>query len=187
MSVVTTNLTQGPGTVYTGAFGATEPTDALVNTTPAASAWSDLGGTDGGVKLSVDQKYNPLTVDQIVDRAGSRLVSRDIMISTSLAEFTLANLSTIMNGGTQASGSGYATFEPLYATSATQPNYMAFILDGWAPGGAFRRRVILRKGLSTSKVEASYMKDKQTFVPCEFTGHFVTTSIAPIHVADQTS
>ena len=47
MSVTATNLCLGPGTLYTGAFGAAEPADADVNTTPEVSAWTDLGGTPG--------------------------------------------------------------------------------------------------------------------------------------------
>lgn len=186
MSVTTTNLIMGPATVYLGTFGATEPADADVNTTPAASAWTDLGGTDGGIKLTVDQKYTELSVDQIVDRVGSRLTSRGFTVTTSLAEPTLANLSAALNGGTVATGSGYSSYEPNYASSATQPDYSALLFDGYAPDG-MRRRVILRKALSTDKVESSYMKDKQTFFTVVFTGHYVSSVVAPIHVVDQTS
>lgn len=187
MTVTSTNLIMGPASLYVGVFGAVEPADASVNTTPAASAWTDLGGTDGGVKLTVDQKFTALSVDQIVDRVGSRLTSREFMIVTSLAEGTLANLSTALNGSTQATGSGYANLEPIYtANSATQPTYIALLFDGYSVNG-FRRRIILRKALSTGKVDTAYQKDKQTFIPVEFTGHWVSTSIAPIHVVDQTS
>ena len=186
MAVTTTNLIMGPATLYVGAFSAVEPADTAVNTTPAASAWTDMGGTDGGVKLSIDQKYTELSVDQIVDRVGSRLTAREIMVATNLAEPTLANLSTALNGSTQATGAGFANLEPLYASSATQPTYIALLFDGYAPNG-FRRRVIVRKTLSTAKVETEYTKDKQTFFPVEFTAHYVTSSIAPFKVIDQTS
>lgn len=186
-TVTTTNLIQGPASLYTGSFGATEPADASVNATPAASAWTDMGGTDGGVKLTVDQKYTELSVDQIVDRVGSRLTNREFTVETNLAEPTLANFSVVLNGGTTATGANYKTFEPVYtANSATQPTYIAVLFDGYAPAG-FNRRVIVRKVLSTSKAETSYMKDKQTFFPVTFTGHYVSSSIAPIHVVDQTS
>src|ERR1044072_876781 len=99
MAVTTTNLIQGPGTLYSGAFGATEPTDTAVNAIPAASAWTDMGGTQDGVKLSVDQTYSELEVDQITLRVGSRLTKQDFTIETSLAEATLENLSTTLNGG----------------------------------------------------------------------------------------
>jgi hypothetical protein len=184
MSVTATNVIMGPGTLYTGAFGATEPADAAVNTTPQASAWTDLGGTDGGVKVGIDQTYTELQVDQIVDRLGSRLTKRDTMVSTNLAEPTLENLSVALNGGTAASGSGFKSFEPDYATSATQPTYIAILVDGFAPSQK-RRRIIVRKVLSTAKVDSEYTKDKQTFFPVEFTAHYVSSSIAPFKQVDE--
>lgn len=186
MSVTTSNLIMGPATIYSGAFGATEPADTAVNTTPAASAWTDMGGTDGGLKMTVDPKYTELKVDQIVDRVGSRLVSREFTLETNLAEPTLENLSIALNGGTIATGSGFKSLEPNYASSATQPTYIAVMLDGYAPS-SFRRRVIIRKALQTDKSAISYEKDKQTFIPVTFTAHYVSSSIAPVHVVDQTS
>jgi hypothetical protein len=186
MSVTATNLILGPATLFIGAFGAVEPADTAVNTTPAASAWTDLGATDGGVKLTIDQKFTELTVDQIVDSLGRRLTQREIMVDTNLAEPTLANLSTAMNGGTSATGAGFASLDPLNVTSATQPTYIAVILDGYAPAG-FRRRVIIRKALNTSSIQAAYAKDKETYIPVTFAGHYVSASITPFHIVDQTS
>ena len=187
MSVTGTNLVQGPATLYSGAFGAAEPLDTAVNTTPAASSWTDVGGTQDGVKLTIDQSYTELEVDQVVDRVGSRLTKRDFTVETSMAEPTLANLSLALNGGTSASGAGYASFDPSFASSATQPTYKALLFDGWAPGGTFNRRVIVRKALSTDAVEMAYTKDKQTLYGVKFSGHYVSASIAPVHVVDQTS
>jgi hypothetical protein len=186
MSVTTTNLIQGPATLYSGAFGALEPTDTQVNTIPAASAWTDLGGTQDGVKLSVDQNYSELEVDQITLRVGSRLTKQDFTIETSLAEATLENLSLTLNGGTAASGTGWKSFDPNVTSSATQPNYFAIIMDGYAPS-QFRRRVIGRRMLNTDSSELAYTKDKQTLIPAKFAGHYVSASISPFHIVDQTS
>lgn len=186
MAVTATNLILGPGTLYIGTFGATEPLDSAVNTTPAVSAWTDLGATDGGVKLTIDQKFTELTVDQIVDSLGRRLTQREIMVDTNLAEPTLANLQTAMNGGTSATGSGFASLDPLNVTSATQPTYIAVLLDGYAPAG-FRRRIIIRKALNTSSIQSAYAKDKETYIPVTFNGHYVSNSITPFHIVDQTS
>lgn len=186
MPVSTTNLIMGPATLYIGAFGAAEPADTDINTTPASSAWTDLGGTQDGVKLTVDQTYTELTVDQIVDAAGSRLTKRLFTIETSLAEPTLENLKYILNDGTAASGSGFKSFEPIYASSATQPTYRAVLLDGYAPG-QLRRRFIIRKCLSDDKVESTYKKDAQTLFTVKWSGFFVTSSIAPFKLVDATS
>lgn len=184
MAVTATNLTMGPGTLYKGVFGATEPADSAVNSTPAASAWSDLGGTDGGTKLTIDLKYAELTCDQIIDKVGRRLTERELILETNLAEPTLENLRTVINGGTASSGSGWAAFDPLNVTSATQPTYFAIIMDGFAPGNSGTRRVIARRCLNTGKVEAAYAKDKQTFIPAAFAAHYVSDSVTPFHVVD---
>lgn len=186
MSVTTTNLIQGPATLYKGDFGATEPADTAVNAAPAASAWSDLGGTQDGVKLGVDQTYSELEVDQITLRVGSRLTKQDFTIETSLAEATLENLSLVLNGGTSASGAGYKSFDPNVTSSATQPNYFAIILDGYAPE-QLRRRVIGRRMLNIDSAELAYTKDKQTLIPAKFAGHYVSESVKPFHIVDQVS
>jgi hypothetical protein len=185
MSVTATNLTMGPGTLYHGLFGAVEPTDALVNSTPAASAWTDVGGTSDGVKLIIDQKYTELDVDQVVDVPGRRLTKRDLQLQTSMAEPTLNNLTLALNASTQATGSGFASLEPDFGTSATQPHYCALILDGY--NGDSARRIIVRKALSTDKVETSYMKDKQTLLKVTFSAHYVSPTVAPFKVIDEVS
>lgn len=180
----------GAGTLYSGAFQAVEPADSAINTTPAASAWTDTGATDGGLKFSIDQKFATLTCDQLIDDVGSRLVNRAVMFDTNLAEPTLANLTLAYNGGTSASGSNYSTLDGANTTSASQIPYFAALLDGFAPGPVnsnFRRRVILRKCINSSKVESSYAKDKQTFIPVSFKSHYVSSSVAPFHIVDQTA
>lgn len=186
MALTVSNLVMGPATLYTGAFGATEPADSAVNTTPAASAWTDVGGTNGGLKLSIMQTYTELAVDQIVDSPGRRLTKRELKVTTTMAEPTLANLSLTLNGGTSATGANYANYDPNYATSATQPTYVALLMDGYAPN-SFRRRAIVRKALSTANVDTEYDQAKQTFFTVEWTTHYVTASIAPFHLVDQTS
>lgn len=191
MSVTVTNLIMGPGTLYSGLFGAAEPADFNVNLAPATSSWTDVGGTLNGITLSVDQTYTELMVDQLVDSIGRRLTKREFVLSTQMAEPTVANLSTALNGSNQTSGATsaagtYQTLEPLYATSATQPTYIALILDGYAPN-SLRRRVIMRRMLSTAKVDTSMDKAKQTVFTVSFNAHYVSSVIAPIHLVDQIS
>lgn len=189
MSVTVTNLVMGPGAFYQAAFGAVEPADNVVNTAPPTSSWTDLGGTLGGMTISVDQTYTELEVDQLVDSVGRRLTKREFSIATQLAEATLTNLSNSLNGSSATSGSitgggTYNTFEPLFATSATQPNYTALLVDGFGTS-SFRRRSIFRRSLSTAKVDQVLAKDKQTAYTVTFNGHYVSSVIAPIHVVDQ--
>lgn len=189
MPVTATNLTAGPGTLYTGAFGATEPLDSAVNSLPASAAWTDAGGTQDGSTITLSREFFELEVDQIVDTPGRRLTSRDIQVKTNMAEPTLANLTVALNGGTQTATAAYATYDPDNTTAATQPTYKALLLDGFAPQTAaaatMRRRVIVRKVLSIEDVETDYKKDGQTLFPVTFAAHYVSSVITPFHIVDQ--
>lgn len=185
MSVNVANLIMGPATVYIGAFGAAEPLDSQVNTTPAASAWTDVGGTMGGVKLTINQTYTILQVDQVVDTVGRRLTNRDIMLAVPMAEVTLANIQSAMNGGTVGASAGVVagTYDPSNAISATQPLYSSTIFDGWSPG-QFRRRIIVRKVLSVNSFDIDYAEATQTVMAVVFGCHYVSAAIPLFHVVD---
>ncbi|MCX4232804.1 hypothetical protein [Streptomyces ortus] len=186
MAQSATNLIAGPALLYTGAFGATEPADTAVNATPAASAWTEVGFTQDGVKLVGDQAFLEFEVDQTNTTPERRQTKQDWMVETTLAEATLENLSLTMNGGTTASGAGFKSWEPNETTSATQPTYKALIMDGYAPQ-QFRRRAIVRKALSTDGFEVAYVKDKQTVLAVKWAAHWVSSSIRAVHIVDQTS
>lgn len=191
MSVTATNLIQGPGELYTGSFGATEPADSAVNASPSASVWTDVGATKDGVTLNVSLEYAELEVDQIVDTPERRLTKRDFQVATNLAEPTLENLALVLNGGTVTSSAAYKTYDPADDNAATQPTYKALLFRGYAPRTAasatMRRNVIARKVLSVEAVEAPYKKDDQTVFPVTFAAHWVSSSIKPFRVIDQLS
>jgi hypothetical protein len=186
MAGMTTNLIQGPATVYRGAFGATEPADTTtaLDAVPDSGAWTDVGFTKDGVNLTIEQEYEEMDVDQIVDVPESRLVKRRVTVELSLAEGTLDNLEFSLNGGTVSDATGYKTFEPADANSATQPNYSAVIIDGYGPDGE-RRRIILRKVLSVDNVEFAYKKDEQSVFKCTLATHYVSSSIASYKIQER--
>lgn len=189
MAVVASNLVSGPATIYTGNFGAVEPTDAQVNTTPSATAWRDLGGTSDGARIVINQEFMTLGVDQVIDVVERRRTGRDIQVATNLAEVTLENIAWVLNGGTVATASGYKTYDPDMADSSTQPNYFAIIFDGWGPmvsNQARRRRIVVRKCLNVESVEIAYTKGDQTLIPATLGVHYVSESIRPFRIIDQT-
>lgn len=105
MAATVTNLLMGPCDLYIASFGATEP--ALGTwTTPSSAVWTDAGGTMGGVKMGVAMKFSPLEVDQVPDDVGQRMTGRTITIETMLAETTVENVKSLMNGGTITAGGG---------------------------------------------------------------------------------
>ena len=196
IAVNAANLVLGPARLYVAPFGSTEPADSAVTpngpTNPPSSPWTDVGGTDGGVTFEVDNTYTDLTVDQIVMNVGARLTEMKMTVTAKLSEMTLANLQASLNSiGTTATGTGYSTLDIPIGSSATQPSYAALIIDGWAPtltsGAAALRRVIVRKVLSQVKATLSYDKKTQQMLDVTWTAYFVSNSINPVHIVDQTA
>lgn len=177
MSVTSTNLIQGPATLYAGAFGAEEP--ATVDTAPGGD-WVDVGGTREGIELIVEKSYAVLSVDQVIDEVGRTVTSRVVKVKTTLAEATLANLARSINETAPVSG----VFTPDGGLAAFTPAYQALLIDGIAPGG-LRRRIIVRKVLSVDSVGTAYKKDGMTVIPVTFTAHWVSPSIEPFVIEDE--
>lgn len=178
MSVTTTNLIQGPATLWTGIFGVAEPATPV--TVPGAG-WVDVGATQDGVALIVEKNYAELQADQIVDVPGQTITKRVVKVKTNLAEPTLANLALSLNELAASITAG--VFTPSNGLAAFTPNYAAILFDGIGPGG-LKRRIIVRRALNVANLDAAYKKDKQVLVPVEFFGHFVSASIAPFSIAE---
>lgn len=193
MGVTVTNLIQGPATLYvgasyTGAYSSTpEPANSAINTTPQSSAYTDIGGTVDGVNAEHAQEWAELAVDQLLDVADRRQTKREFSIATNMAEATLENYAIATNDSPPVTGSGFKYFEPqIVSPTLFIPNYRALLFDGFAPS-YFRRRVIARRMLSMDPVAFAYKKDGQTVLTTKWGGHYVSSSIAPYKVIDQTS
>ena len=186
MSADVTNLLSGPGVLYRAAFPAAEPADTAVGSPPSALVWTDCGGTMDGVTITINQEFFEIEIDQTVDVAGRRLTKRDVQLSTNLAEATLENLAFMTNAGAQiTTGTGFKALEPANDNSATQLSYSALLFDGFAPGDGKNRRVIARRMLSTDNVEFAYKKGELTVLTATFSAHFVSNSIAPYKIIDE--
>ena len=65
------------------------------------------------------------------------------------------------------------------------------MIDGWAPtlstGASAKRRIIVRKTLTASKIAMEYEKSKAAVFACTFTAYFVSASIGLFHIVDATS
>lgn len=82
----------GPGRIYVAAVGTTMP---VVNVTPNAS-WTDLGETDGGVKVTTSQKLEFFRTDQRTGPAKAIRSEEDVIVETKLAQATLENLAKFL-------------------------------------------------------------------------------------------
>lgn len=184
----------GPAILYTAPFGTIEPAYTAITSSPAAP-WTDVGGTADGtsVLLEVEHTLTDLMVEQLVDPVGARVSKRTIQVTVAMEEATLNNLNLAMNQLTTINvAAGYSVLDPLTSPTATQPAYTAIIIDGFAPTTgttevSCRRRLIVRKCLSTSKADFEYEKTKPTVFNTTWTGYWISTSVAPFELIDQTS
>lgn len=182
MAVTTTNLTAGAGTVYAGAFGATEPTGAA-----APSAHTDVGATTDGVTVSVSTDFLELEVDQLIETPERRVTKREVTLATNLAETTLENLAVVLNEAkpAAATGTGASSVQSLELAgdlTAYKPNYSSIIFDGPGPGNSVNR-VIGRKLLSTEGTEFAYQKDSERVYSATWTAHYVSSAIKSVRFA----
>lgn len=190
MAITSHNVLLGIGEMYVGAFGATEPLDTAVGTAPDDAIWTSVGATSGGLTVNVNQTFTPLTVDQKMSPVGQRLTERTISVSTQLAEGTLENLKTAINGGTITTGGSGGTawkkLTPLKSNLAVVPTYIAIIVDGFAPGllGS-RRRFVGRKALSTDAVEYGLSKTDMTTFGLTLTLQDVSDSVDECYWVDK--
>lgn len=195
MAITPYNLVQGPATLYWGTFGTTEPavSNAALIAAPGIG-WTDVGGIADGtsVIMEEDLTYTDQGVDQLPLAVGARLTKIALTVSAELAEATLQNYQMARNQlATITVGTGITTLDPLSASSATQPTYTALLIDGWAPtlssGLPAKRRVIIRKCLSSSKLRQEYQKTKMNIYDTAWNGYWVSASISPYDIYDQTA
>lgn len=195
MSVQVQNLVLGPAVMYAAPFGTTEPPSNAI--TPAGASyippapWTDVGGTDGGVNFETDTTYQALVVDQITMDVGARLTEQKFSVVAKLAEMSLLNLATAMNNNVTVSpNTGYTVTDFPVGSAATQPQYTALMIQGWAPelstGAAAARWIIVRKVLAAAKVTAMYDRKTQQSYDLTWSAYFVSNSIAPVRWIDET-
>lgn len=194
MAVTASNLIMGPSQVYWATFGTTFPGDSTATVAAGAPAgsWTDLGGTNGGVELGIDQTVTNLEVDQIIMPVGGRVTAESVMLTVNMAELTLNNLQVALNQqATVSTFSTYSTLDPVVTSSATQPLYTSLIVDGWAPtlatGQPGRARFELYKSLAHVKLAHKFDKKGQTLWAVPFEAYFVAAGQTPYHVIYQTA
>lgn len=193
MSVNASNVLAGAGSCYYATFGTAFPGDSTATVSGGPpSGFTDFGGTQGGLTVEVDQTIKDKVVDQVLLPVGGYPTKEAITLKTKLAEATLNNLATVMNGKfTVTPNSGYTTADWATTTTSEQLSYISLIFDGWAPtlssGSPARRRVCAYKVLSEGKVGATYKVDDQVFYEVTFHVYFVSASQTPIHWIDQTA
>jgi len=107
-----TAISLGPGYLYVGPLGTTEPTDLSTAWTAVSASWGTIGYTESGSEFT----YNPATatveVAEELDPVAVVTTGRASSVKFAMSEVTATHLKTAMNGGTLTTGTGIVTYEP---------------------------------------------------------------------------
>lgn len=180
MTVNVLNLQAGPVDVFEAPVGTVEPTEAdNLASVVLNAAWRDCGGTNGGTKLVISQKFGEVEADQTVDLLASLAAQRRVTAELSLLETTLTNIKMVNNGGNIVTGVNTDRYDPVNNTVSTPPTYRAILTRGVSAITGKPSILVLRRVLVTSDVSFSYMKDGATMLGVTYTSHYVSGSIGP--------
>lgn len=180
MGVNVANILGGPMDVFEAPVGTIEPTEAdNLASVVLDPAWRDCGGSNGGLKMAINQSFGKVTADQTVDILASMASERSFTIGLSLLEGTMLNMKMLNNGGAVASGALTEKFEPITNTVATPPTYRALLCRGVSAVNGRSAIFIARKVLNTANAEFSFVKDNAAMFGATFTGHYVSSVKAP--------
>jgi hypothetical protein len=138
--------------------------DAAGNFTPQPAAERDLGFTIDGVEITLEPDIVDINVDQLGDAAKLVLNHTKVMLKTTLAEATLANLALAW-GYPKSAVSGNTFNVGVFATGKPTEKKLTFVgknADG------FDRTYTVHRVVSVAAVGHSYKRGEATVFPVEF-------------------
>jgi hypothetical protein len=150
----------GVGTLYIAALGATVP---AITATPS-TFWTSVGDTEGGVKLTIDQKITAFSSDQKTAPVKAIRTEESGMVETKLVNATLETLA-LLNSQTVSSATSFKSIG-LYRGATVTP--FAALYRGDSPYGPFPRQYAIPAGYFDGPIEIEHTKDGNVQVPLQF-------------------
>ena len=105
-------LALGPGYLFWGPLGTSEPVDLVTPWDVVDDAWIELGYTAQGSEWDMQMSTSSVMVAEELDTIKEAPTGRTASVSFDLAQLTATNLSVVHNGGTVETSAGLVTFEP---------------------------------------------------------------------------
>lgn len=102
----------GPGYLYAGPIGTTEPADLTTAWTAVSAAWAAIGYTEDGNEFNYNPSTSPVDVAEELDHIQVVTTGRDSSVKFAMSQITATNMKYAMNGGVLTTGTGIVTFEP---------------------------------------------------------------------------
>src|SRR5215475_15288613 len=99
-------LSLGPGYLYLGAMGRTEPTDLSTAWATVDAGWGLLGYTDAGSEFDYALAVDQVNVAEELDPVSNQTTGRTASLKFAASQMTITNLKMAMNGGVLTAGTG---------------------------------------------------------------------------------
>lgn len=169
------NISHGPGFLFYGLLGTTEPTDL---TTAWPVGWVPIGYTPEGSNWSTSISVEPIEVAEELEKIGQTTVGRETKVGFAAAETTNKMLKLAMNGGTiTPSGTGANAIETFEPPALGEE---AFCMLGWE-SERHDDRFVYRQCFQTGNLETSRQKGGSNYqrYPMEFDVMKPLTGLGP--------
>lgn len=164
----------GSASVWVAAVGEAEPDETTI---PYGTAWGgnweNMGYTTAPISLSRTIEEFELEVEQITNPVKRIITKEDVMVETTLAEQTAANMAKVLNGTatTVAAGASQRGYEQVVSGGASALNQYAFGFEGLyqdAANAQFPVRCFLYIATVSLNGQLQFSKRAAAGVPTQF-------------------
>ncbi len=159
----------GVGTLYRAAVGTAFPS----LTAQPGAAWTNLGETDGGVKITPEQETKTFTSDQRTGPVKAVRVGESLTVETNLKHATLENIGLLLGASVTDTPPGAGTIGtrelPLHRGSTVNEYAFLFRHPYGSPYGNFPAQYELPRGFFDGPAGQEYKKDGEVLLPVKFT------------------
>lgn len=168
-----TDILVTPATIYYAPVGETLPDESSVDYGEAwGGNWTNLGYTLEPVSLSYETETFELEVEQITLPVRRTRTKETVMVETSLAEMTGANLALVVDGTvtTTAAGVGQVGFDEILAGGSVDLSEYAWGFEGFrVTSGNVRLpvRVFLYRGQAVLNGQLTFAKGAGVGIPIQ--------------------
>jgi len=158
----------------------TPPASSVAYGASWGGSWVDVGATQGGAMLKVEEETYSVQIDQQKQPVADRKISEVATVEAVLVEATLANIKKAMGLGTITVGSTVTSFGS--DGEETLPTYLTIGLEHYGPGsiaGAPKyRRTFIWKAMPKPAVELKSAPNEEQRVASRFEARWETDAPA---------
>ena len=164
------NVLVGPARILVAPKGTALPTlDGTVNPITWAAAWKEVGYTDAGTELAYSPSIKDIKVDEEMAPIQKLLDEEKCMLSASLAEATLQNLSNAITASIYTATPADATHAQLaridIGTGAIAEVMVGF--EGVSPAG-LQRIMVGYRAIGQANMKMGFKRTDKTVFPVEW-------------------